>query len=53
MDLNYVFKRHQISLFLAQHAGCRRSRAEHAGFARGYASQISRLTGGYGRVCAV
>lgn len=53
MDLNYFFKRHQISLFLAQNAACAQSRAAHGEFARAYASQIDRLSSGYARVCAL
>lgn len=47
-DLNYLFKRQQISLFRATNAGCARSRAAHRRFADAYAVRIAdvRLAGG-------
>ena len=41
MDLNYLFKREQISLVNAERAPSRSARAAHAGLARGYASAIA------------
>lgn len=48
MDLNYLYHRHQISLFMADHAKCDQSRRAHRGLADGYALRISqrRLTAG-------
>lgn len=40
-DLNYLFKRHQISLFRAANARCARSRIAHRRFAHAYAAQIA------------
>lgn len=41
MDLNYLYSRHQISLFRADNADCEESRTAHREMADGYASQIS------------
>lgn len=41
MDLNYLFKREQISLVNAERARSRSARAAHAGLARGYARAIA------------
>ena len=40
MDLNYLYKRHQILLVLAERATCEEARRAHGELARGYASQI-------------
>ena len=40
MDLNYLYHRHQVSLFMAENAACAPSRAAHSGLAAGYASRI-------------
>jgi len=40
VDLNYLYKRHQISLVLAERATCEEARRAHGELARGYASQI-------------
>jgi len=40
MDLNYLYHRHQISLFMAQHAASERARLVHHGFAQAYAGRI-------------
>jgi len=40
VDLNYLYKRHQISLVLAERATCEEARRAHGKLARGYASQI-------------
>ncbi|HEX6218839.1 MAG TPA: hypothetical protein VFZ35_06155 [Sphingomicrobium sp.] len=40
MDLNYLYHRQQISLFLAEHAACEQSREAHRGLADGYAAMI-------------
>ncbi len=41
MDLNYLFKREQISLVNAERAQDRSVRAAHAGLASGYAGLIA------------
>ena len=41
MDLNYFYARHQVSLFMADHAACDRSRAVHRELADGYAARIA------------
>lgn len=41
MDLNYLYHRHQISLFMAENAACERSREAHRGFAKAYAAEIA------------
>ena len=40
MDLNYLYHRHQVSLFMSENAACAPSRAAHLGIAEGYASRI-------------
>ena len=40
MDLNYLYHRHQVSLFMSENAACAPSRAAHLGLAEGYASRI-------------
>ena len=39
-DLNYLYKRHQISLYMAEHAACTRSRAAHRELTDAYAALI-------------
>lgn len=41
MDLNYLYRRHQISLFMADHARCEEARLAHRGLADGYAGMIA------------
>ena len=41
MDLNYLFHRHQVSLFMAENAACERSRAAHDALAKAYAAEIA------------
>lgn len=41
MDLNYLFRREQISLVNAERAESRSARAAHAALARGYAGLIA------------
>jgi hypothetical protein len=45
MDLNYLYRRHGISLHMAQNAACDCSRLAHAAFARAYAAQIEEARG--------
>jgi len=40
-DLNYLYQRHQISLYMADHAACERSRSAHRGLSDAYASLIT------------
>ena len=41
MDLNYLYQRHQVSLFMAENAVCDEARQVHRGFAESYAAQIA------------
>ena len=41
MDLNYILKRHQVSLMRADAAGGGEARIAHQKFARRYADQIN------------
>ena len=41
MDLNYLYKRHQISLAMADRASNEGARRAHRELAKGYASQIA------------
>ena len=43
MDLNYLYHRHQISLFMAENAASEQARAAHRGLAKAYAAQIASL----------
>ena len=40
-DLNYLYQRHQISLYMSEHAACERSRVAHRGLTDAYASLIA------------
>jgi hypothetical protein len=40
MDLNYLYQRHQVSLFMADNAGSEQARRIHRELAHGYASRI-------------
>jgi hypothetical protein len=40
MALNYLYHRHQVSLFLSENGASAQSRAAHLGLAEGYASRI-------------
>jgi hypothetical protein len=41
MDLNYLYHRHGVSLLMAEHASCARSRKAHWSFAGAYAGRIA------------
>ena len=41
MDLNYLYHRHQASLFMADNADCEQSRRVHRELADGYAARIA------------
>ncbi len=40
MDLNYLYYRHQVSLFNAEHATCEESRLAHLSLVDAYAAKI-------------
>lgn len=44
MDLNYLYHRRGVSLIMAAHAACDRSRSAHRAFARAYDARIAKLT---------
>ena len=41
MDLNYLYHRHQFSLFMAEHADCEQARQIHRVFGERYAARIA------------
>lgn len=41
MDLNYLYRRHQISAFMADHATSEAARRVHRELAQAYASRIA------------
>lgn len=41
MDLNYLYQRRQISLFMADNAATEAARRVHLEFAQGYAARIA------------
>ena len=41
MDLTYLYHRRGVSLVMAEHAACDRSRDAHHALARAYAGQIA------------
>lgn len=43
MDLNYLYHRRQVSLFMADNAACERSRDAHRQLAGGYGRKIAQL----------
>jgi hypothetical protein len=43
MDLNYLYHRHQVSLFNAEHATCEDSRRAHLSLVAAYAAKIEQL----------
>lgn len=43
MDLNYILRRHQLSLVAAENAVGSEARAAHRGLAHGYAARIRRF----------
>lgn len=42
MDLNYLYHRHQVSLFNADNASCEESRLAHLSLVAGYAAKIEK-----------
>jgi hypothetical protein len=51
-DLNYLYQRHQISLYMSEHAACERSRMAHRGLTEAYASLITSARRGRAAVLA-
>lgn len=47
MDLNYLYQRHQVSIYMAEHAACEQSREAHRGLADGYAEMIEDARGSW------
>jgi hypothetical protein len=41
MDLNYLYQRHQISIYMAEHATSEPARRVHGELAAGYAARIA------------
>jgi hypothetical protein len=41
MDFNYLYHRHQVSMFMSENAASDEARASHRGLARGYAAKIA------------
>ena len=41
MDLNYLYMRHQVSVFMAEHAATVEARRVHRELADGYAERIA------------
>jgi hypothetical protein len=41
MDLNYLYHRHQVALFMADNADCEQSRHAHRELADAYAARIA------------
>lgn len=41
VDLNYLYHRHQFSLFMAEHADCEQARQIHREFGERYAARIA------------
>ena len=44
MDLNYLYHRHQVSLFNAENAQCADSRRAHLSLVAAYAQKIEQAT---------
>ena len=44
MDLNCLYRRQQVSLFMADNASCKQSRRAHRELADGYAARIAQAT---------
>ena len=41
MDLNYLYQRHQVALYMSDNAACDRARGVHRSFTRTYAALIA------------
>ena len=53
MDLNYLYHRHQVALFLSENAACEQSRAAHLGLVAAYAAKIAEMKGPLARLALV
>ena len=53
MDLNYLYHRHQVSLFNAENAACEESRLAHLSLVANYAAKIAEAKRGRPRLEAV
>ena len=40
MDLNYLYQRRGIAIYMARHAACSNAREAHGAFARAYSARI-------------
>lgn len=50
-DLNYLYKRHQISLYMSDHAACESSKGAHRGLTEVYAALIASARRGLPALC--
>lgn len=50
-DLNYLYRRHQISLYMSEHAACERSRDAHRELTAAYAALITSARRGRSALC--
>jgi hypothetical protein len=50
-DLNYLYRRHQISLYMSEHAACESSRGAHRGLTDAYAALIASARRGRSALC--
>ena len=50
-DLNYLYTRHQVSLYMAEHAACERSRNAHRELTGAYAALIASARRGRAMHC--
>ena len=51
MDLNYLYHRHQVSLFMSDNAGSERARIAHAALAAAYLAKIEASKRPGGELC--
>jgi hypothetical protein len=50
MDLNYLYHRHQVSLFNADNAACEEARRAHLSLVASYAARIEEFKRGERRI---
>lgn len=50
-DLNYLYKRHQVSLYMSENAACESSRGAHRGLTDAYAALIASARRGRPALC--
>ena len=53
MDLNYLYHRHQVSLFKAENAASEKARIAHAALAAAYLARIEDSKRPRGEVCGL